>query len=87
MVNQDTSWIESDPLQKNLARVIRDQVQALNALANQVNKEQEGLKGNERTRLIRTEMAIRSTAASVAMKAMAQDVGSTLQEAGELTEA
>ena len=87
MAEAQTTWVESDPLQKNLARVIRDQVQALNALANRVNKEQEGLEGNERTRLIRTEMAIRTQAATVAMKAMAQDVGSTLQEATELTEA
>lgn len=87
MGSQDTSWVESDPLQKNLARVIRDQVQKLDQLADKVHKEQEGLEGNERTRLIRTEMAIRTQAATVAMKAMAQDVGSTLQEATELTEA
>lgn len=81
------SWVENDPLQKNLARVVRDQVQALNKLADEVHEKSIGLEGNELTRILRTEMAIREKISNIAMQAMKQDVGSAILEEGEHTDA
>lgn len=83
----DESWVENDPLQRNLARVVRDQVQALKKLADDVHSKVVGLEGNEMTRVLRTEMAIREKIANIAMRAMKEDVGSAILESEEHLEA
>lgn len=79
---RENSWIEQDPLDKNLARCIRDCIRDLDDLAQaaQLRVKQAGAdaKPSDVTRDARLAMLIFEKQADIALAAMKQNVGNAL---------
>lgn len=87
--NSETSWIDSDPLDKNLARMVRDNLIKIDSLATDltVRMNSGALEGNEFTRLVRTVVSTREKAIRLAVAAMDKKVGNAIAERKKTVEA
>lgn len=87
--NTESSWIEGDNLDKNLARMVRDNLIELNSLATTLTDRMNSgaLEGNEFTRLCRTVIATREKSIRLCALVMKEKVGNAIAERKKTVEA